>query len=160
MNKLHWIGFCFTMFGFIGILGCILITILGISCVAPSDYAKIWTDRIGDHFELVKLSDVKQLDGSFVFGTGDIKVDSKIIFAYKNKQGDIQIGSIAYDKIKIRYKNDVSPFILVEYVDNSYPSSDIKDFQDSLSRFNSPYIRYIVFCIPERGDKDFIKDWK
>ena len=157
MNKLlHWIGFGLTVFGFLGILG----SIASIACSSSlPDYIKMWTDKIGNRFDLVKLSDVKQLDGSFVFGTGNIKVDSKIIFAYKNKQGDIQIGSVEYDKIKIRYNNDDSPFILVEYVDSPI-SYDIKDFQDALSYLDSRYVRYVVFCIPENGDKDFIKDWK
>ena len=145
----------FGLMFFLGILG----LVAGISCYSPSDYTKIWADKIGDRFELVKLSDIKQLNGSFVFGTGDIKVDSKIIFAYKNKQGDIQIGSIDYVKIKIRYKNDTSPSILVEYVDGPI-SYDIKDFQDALSYLDSLYVRHVIFCIPENGDKDFIKDWK
>jgi hypothetical protein len=132
---------------------------MGISCYTPIDYEKIWKDRIGDRFELVKLSDIKQLDGSFVFGTGEIKIENQIIFAYKNKQGDIQIGSIIYDNIKIRYVQESSSYILIEYVDRSY-NVDCSDLQDALKlRFSSP-IRYVVFCIPENGDKDFIKDWK
>lgn len=152
MSKLHWIGFALTIFGFIGILGFVL------RSYAPSDYSKLWTDRIGSRFELVKLSDIKQLDGSFVFGTGDIKVDNKVVFAYKNRQGDVQIGSILYDNIKIRYVQDSSSYILIEYNDRPY-ATDCSDFQDALNSYSRP-IRYVVFCIPENGDKDFIKDWK
>jgi len=59
MGKLHWVGFCLTVFGFVGILGCILVSVLGISCYSPSNNSKMWSDRIGDRFELVKLSDIK-----------------------------------------------------------------------------------------------------
>ena len=161
MNKLHWIGFGLTVFGFLGIL----VSVASISCT-PSDYQyKTWSERIGDRFDLVKLSDVKQLDGSFFFGTGDIKVDNKVVFAYRNKQNDIQIGSIGYDNIKIRYGKDSSSYILIEY-NNSISSSDTwncRDLQDLLvysSRFSLSPIHYVIFCIPENGDKDFIKDWK
>jgi len=158
MGKLHWVGFCLTVFGFVGILGCILVSVLGISCYSPSNNSKMWSDRIGDRFELVKLSDIKQLDGSFVFGTGDIKVDNKVVFAYRNKQGDIQIGSTLYDNIKIRYGQELFSYILIEYNDCPY-NVECSDLQDALKSFYSP-IRYVIFCIPENGDKDFIKDWK
>ena len=119
----------------------------------------MWIDKIGDRFELVKLSDIKQLDGSFVFGTGNIKVDNKVVFAYKNNQGDIQIGSILYDDIKIRYVKESSSYILIEYRSYCSYNVDCSDLQDVLSSYSRP-IRYIIFCIPENGEKDFIKDWK
>lgn len=158
MSKLHWVGFGLTVFGFVGILG----SILGVSCYSPSNsnYSKMWIDEIGDRFELVKLSDVKQLDGSFILGTGDIKVDNQIMFAYKNKQGDIQIGSILYDNVKIRYVQEISSYIFIEYKEDYPYNVDCSDLQDVLKRsFGNP-IHYVIFCIPENGDKDFIKDWK
>lgn len=154
--KIRWIGLGLMIFGIIGILG--FIAVVGMSCYSPADNLKMWKDIVGERFELVKLSDIQQLDGRFVFGTGEIKVDNKVIFAYKNKQGDVQIGSVSYEKIKIRYTETISPYILIEYSDkSSYDGSE--DLKEALGSYRFP-IDYVIFCIPQDGENDFIKEWK